>query len=155
MADVIAFNKEHAADELGIFGQEIMVQADGKGSLTDAAYLEAREKAQRFSRAEGIDVMMDQHRLDALVALTTGPAPLGDPIYGGTTTSTGGSSSLAAVAGYPSVTLPAAEIQGLPLGISFFGRAWSEAKLLSLAADFEARTRARREPKFLPTIGSP
>jgi amidase len=95
---------------------------------------------------------MRQHDLSALVALTTGPASVGDPVYGGATANTGGSSTLAAVAGYPSVTVPAAMVRGLPLGISFFGAAWSEAKLLAYAADFEARTRVRREPTFLPTI---
>ena len=153
IADVIAFNKAHAAQELALFGQETMVQAEAKGPLTDKAYLEARDKARRLARAEGIDAMMDEHRLDALVSLTTGPAALGDPIYGGATPSSGGSSGLAAIAGYPSVTLPVAEIKGLPMGISFFGRAWSEGRLLALAADFEAKTRMRREPKLLPTIG--
>jgi amidase len=147
MADVIAFNKEHAADELGIFGQEIMVQADGKGSLTDEAYLEAREKALRFSRAEGIDAMMDKHQLDALVALTTGPAGLGDPVYGGASPGTGGSSALAAVAGYPSITLPAAMVKGLPLGLSFFGRAWSESRLLAQAAAHHVEVARLEDPK--------
>ena len=153
LADVIAFNQAHAREELSIFGQEIMVQAEAKGPLTDKAYIEARAKCIQLARKEGIDAMMEQHRLDALVALTTGPAALGDPIYGGASAGTGGSSGLAAVAGYPSVTVPAAEVKGLPMGISFFGRAWSEARLLALAADFEARARMRREPKFLPSIG--
>jgi amidase len=96
--------------------------------------------------------MMDTHQLDALVALTTGPAALGDPVYGGASPGTGGSSALAAVAGYPSITVPTAQVKSLPLGISFFGRAWTEARLLALAADFERRTNARREPKLLPTI---
>ena len=152
VADVIAFNKAHAKEELSIFGQETMLQAEAKGPLTDKAYLDARANSLRLSRSEGIDAMMDKHKLDALVALTTGPASVGDPIYGGASGSTGGSSGIAAVAGYPSITLPVADMRGLPMGISFFGRAWSEAKLLSLAADFETRTRARREPKLLATI---
>lgn len=152
LADVIAFNQEHAKEELSIFGQEIMVQAEAKGPLTDKVYLEARANSIRFARTEGIDALMEKHQLDALVALTTGPAGAGDPVYGGASTSTGGSSGLAAVAGYPSVTLPTAEVHGLPMGISFIGRAWTEARLLALAADFEARTRARREPKLLSTI---
>jgi amidase len=152
LADVIAFNQAHAKEELGIFGQEILLQTQGKGPLTDKAYRDARATCIRISRTDGIDGMMNQHRLDAIVSLTTGPASVGDPIYGGASASTGGSSGLAAVAGYPSVTLPAAEVRGLPMGISFFGRAWSESKLLALAADFEARTRMRREPKHLPTI---
>jgi amidase len=152
VADVIAFNRAHAQEELPHFGQETLLQAAAKGPLTDKAYLDARANSLRLSRTEGIDAMMDKHRLDALVSLTTGPAALGDPIYGWASTSTGGSSGLAAVAGYPSITLPVAEVRGLPFGISFSGRAWSEAKLLSLAADFEARTKARREPRLLATI---
>jgi amidase len=154
IADVIAFNQAHAAQELAIFGQEIMILAGAKGPLSEQAYLDARERCIRFARTEGIDSMMDKHRLDALVALTTGPAALGDPVYGGASAGTGGSSGLAAVAGYPSITLPAARVKGLPLGLSFFGRAWSEARLLALAADFEAKTHVRREPKLLPTIGN-
>ena len=152
LADVIAFNQAHAKEELALFGQELMLQAQAKGPLTDQAYGELRDKCRRLSREEGIDGIMDRHRLDAMVALTTGPAALGDPLYGGASGGTGGSSGLAAIAGYPSITLPTAEIRGLPVGVSFMGRAWSEAKLLALAADFEGRTRARREPKFLPTI---
>jgi amidase len=154
LTDLIAFNQAHAKEELAYFGQEILLQAEAKGALTDKAYLEARSKCIRYTRTEGIDAMMNEHRLDALVALTSGPAGLGDPVYGGSTTNTGGSSGPAAVAGYPNITLPAAEVRGLPLGVSFFGRAWSEAVLIALAADFEARTRVRKEPKFLPTIGS-
>jgi amidase len=152
LADLIAFNETHRAEELSIFGQEIFVQAQSKGPLTDKAYLDARARCERIARAEGIDALTEQHRLDAIVSLTTGPASLRDPIYGGASASTGGSSALAAVAGYPSVTVPAAELNGLPLGISFYGRAWSEAKLLALAADFERRAQARRPPAFRTTI---
>jgi amidase len=154
MADVIAFNEAHAQEELALFGQEHMVRAESMGSLTDEGYLEARARCIQLSRTEGIDALMDRHQLDALVALTSGPAALADPLYGGASIGTGGSSSLAAVAGYPSITVPAAQVKGLPVGVSFFGRAWSEARLLALAADFEARTLARREPRFLPTIES-
>lgn len=154
LADVIAFNTAHRERELTIFGQELLIQAQAKGPLTEKAYLEARATCERQTRKEGIDALMDQHRLDALVTLTTGPAVLGDPVYGGATGSAGGSSGAAAIAGYPSVTLPGAEVRGLPLGISFFGRAWSEAKLLALAADYEARTRVRREPTLPATIGA-
>jgi amidase len=152
MADVIAFNQEHAREEMPIFGQELMIQAQAKGPLTDKAYLDARANSLRLSRTEGIDALMDKHQLDALFALTTGPAALSDPIYGGASVGTGGSSGLAAIAGYPSVTVPGAELKGLPMGVSFFGRAWSEAKLLGYAADFEARTRVRREPKFIAEL---
>ena len=152
MADVIAFNHAHRERELPIFGQETMVQAQGKGPLTDKAYLDARANCIRLARTEGIDALMAKHQLDALVALTTGPAAVGDPVYGGASGNTGGSSTFAAVAGYPSVTLPVAQVRGLPMGISFFGRAWSEAKLLALAADFEAKTRVRFAPTHPPTI---
>jgi amidase len=152
MADVIAFNEAHADQELALFGQELMVQAQAKGPLTEKAYVEAREKCIRLSRLEGIDRLVGEHRLDALVCLTSGPAALRDPVYGGASPSAGGSSSLAAIAGYPSVTLPVGYVRGLPVGISFSGRAWSEARLLALAADFEARTKMRREPPLLPTL---
>lgn len=152
LADLIAFNEAHAAEELAHFGQELFVQSQGKGPLTDQAYLTARANALRLSRTEGIDALLAQHRLDALCAITTGPAGLGDPLYGGASPSTGGSSTPAAAAGYPSITVPAGDVKGLPFGVSFFGAAWTEARLLALAADFEAKTRARREPKLLPTL---
>jgi amidase len=152
MTEVIAFNKAHAEEELALFGQEHMIAAQAKGPLTDKAYREAREKSIRLARTEGIDAMVQEHRLDALVALTAGPAGLGDPVYGGASPGTGGSSSLAAVAGYPSITVPAAQVRGLPVGLSFFGQAWTEARLLALAADFETQTKARTEPKLLPTL---
>jgi amidase len=155
LADVIAFNRANANRELAIFGQETMVQANAKGPLTDPAYLEARATSLRLARTEGLDAMIERHQLNAIVALTTGPAAVGDPIYGGSAASTGGSSSLAAVAGYPSVTVPAATVRGLPLGISFMGAAWSDAKLLALAADFEAHTQVRAAPKLLPTLPTP
>lgn len=153
LADLIAFNEAHRGREMPLFAQELLLRSQGRGPLTDQAYLDALATAQRVTRKDGIDALMDKHNLDALVALTTGPAALTDPVNGGY--STGSSSSPAAVAGYPSVTVPAAQVMGLPVGFSFFGRAWSEAKLLALAADFEAHTRARREPQFLPTVRVP
>lgn len=152
LADVIAFNREHADRELALFGQETLIQAQAKGPLTDPAYQEALATSRRLSRAEGIDAMLAQHRLDGLVALTTGPAGVSDPIFGGAAGGYGGSSGLAAVAGYPSVTVPAAILRGLPVGVSFFGKAWSEGQLLAFTFDFEQRTRARFEPDFRPTI---
>ncbi len=150
LADVIAFNELNSARELRYFGQEDLTTAQARGPLTDKAYLDAREALLRMTRAEGIDATMDGEKLDALVMLTRGPAHLTDPINGDA--SSGGSASLAAVAGYPSVTVPATHVFGMPVGLSFVGRAWSEAKLLALAADFEAKVQARREPKFLPTM---
>ncbi len=150
LADLIAFNDAHRDRELPLFGQETFSKSQAKGPLTEQAYLDARAACLRLARTEGIEALLDKNKLDALVALTTGPATLTDPVNGGY--STGGSSSPAAVAGYPSVTVPAASVMGLPVGFSFFGRAWSEAALLALAADFEAHTHARREPQFLPTV---
>lgn len=151
LADVIAFNTAHAGQELQHFGQELMVKAQAKGPLTEPAYLEARATCLKVTRTEGIDALLARHKLDALVSVTNGTAWLIDPVNGDAYT--GGSSSPAAVAGYPSVTVPAGDYHGLPVGISFYGAAWTEARLLSLAADFEAATKARREPLFRPTLG--
>ncbi|MBI4625125.1 MAG: amidase [Verrucomicrobia bacterium] len=150
LADLVRFNETHAEQELPLFGQQHFTRAQAKGPLTETAYLDARAKCLRLMRTEGIDALMDRHRLDALIAITNAPAGLPDPVFGGLSTA-GGSAAPAAVAGYPSVTVPAAQMSGLPVGLSFFGRAWSEARLLALAADFEARTPARRVPKFLPS----
>ena len=148
VAGLIAFDEAHAAQEMPFFAQEELVAAQARGPLTDQAYLDALALSRKLARTEGIDATMDANRLDALVALSCGPAWLTDPVNGDHWT--GGSTSLAAVAGYPDVTVPAAQVYGLPVGLSFFGRAWSDARLLALAADFEARTTARRAPKFLP-----
>jgi amidase len=131
------------------FGQELFLRAEEKGPLTTPAYREALEKNQRLSRTEGIDAVMDQHRLDALVAPTGGPAWTTDLVNGDHFS--GGSSTAAAVAGYPNINVPAGEVYGLPVGISFFGRAWSEPTLLKLAFAFEQATKFRRPPRFLPT----
>ena len=152
LAELMAFNETHGAQEMPFFGQDLLVQAQAKGPLTEPAYLDARAACLRISRTEGIDALMEKHKLDAIVSLTSGPAWLTDPVNGDFFS--GESSTLAAVAGYPSVTVPAAEVHGLPIGLSFTGRAWSEAELLSLAADFETHTHARREPRFLPSIES-
>jgi amidase len=147
LADVIDFNRRHSGEELALFDQELLERAQAKGPLTEPGYRAARATCLRLARTEGIDAMMAAHRLDALVALTNSPAWPSDPINGDH--SPGGSAALAAVAGYPSVTVPAAQVSGLPVGLSFVGRAWSEARLLSLAADFERLVQARREPRFL------
>jgi len=158
LADLIKFNDEHWAQEQPLFGQQYFTRAQAKGPLTEPAYLEALEKCRRVTRAEGIDALMQEHRLDALVALTTGPAGLitppaaGDPVFGPKGPGGSGGAAPAAVAGYPSVTVPMAQVSGLPVGLMFYSRAWSEVKLLALAADFEAKTHARREPKFFPTV---
>ena len=150
LADLIAFNDAHRVEEMPYFTQEIFLTAQARGPLTDKAYREARATCLQLARTEGIDAAMDADRLDALVMFSKGTATLTDLANG--EGGSGGSSSLAAVAGYPSVTVPAAQVFGLPVGLSFVGRAWSEPKLLTLAADFEACTHARSEPKFLPTI---
>jgi len=142
---VIAFNEAHAAQEMPYFGQELLLQAVKKGLLTDPDYQKALELCRSLSTA-GIDGLMDKHRLDALVAPTSGPAWMTDLVNGdhfGASCSTP-----AAVAGYPHITVPAGFVQGLPIGLSFFGRAWSEPRLLGLAYAFEQATAMRRAPKF-------
>ncbi|MBL0311699.1 MAG: amidase [Holophagaceae bacterium] len=147
---LVAFDDAHADQELRYFGQQILQQADGKGPLTEPAYLKALETCRRLSRTEGIDAAMDRHKLDALLAPTGNPADVTDLVIGG---GGGGScSSPAAVAGYPHLTVPMGFAFGLPMGLSFFGRAWSERMLLNLGFAFEQITRARRPPMFHPTV---
>lgn len=146
LAALIEFNKRNAAAEMPWFGQEILEQALKKGPLTEAAYLEARRTCLRISREEGIDAVMAKHSLNALVGMTDGPAWPTDWINGDHFS--GGSSTWAAVAGYPHVTAPAGFVHGLPVGFSFMSRAWSERELLRLAGAYEHATEARRKPKF-------
>jgi amidase len=132
------------------FGQNNFLKAQAKGPLTDKDYLEALEKCRRMARADGIDATMDKHKLDALVAPSDGPAWLTDLVDGDH--SLASSTTAAAVAGYPSITVPAGFIHGLPVGISFFGRAWTEATLIKFAYAFEQATKARKPPQFRPTV---
>ena len=148
LGDLIAFNIAHADIELPYFGQEIFELAHNIGSLTDAAYLEALETSLRLSRTEGIDAVMDDYNLDALVAPTGSPAWPTDLINGDHFL--GASSSPAAMAGYPLVTVPAGYSYGLPVGLTFMGRAWSEPTLIALAYAFEQATMYRHAPEFLP-----
>ena len=150
LADAIAFNEANAAVEMPYFGQEIFELAEAKGPLTEQAYLDALAKAQRIARVEGIDRAMDDGSLDAIIAPTGGPAWPTDLVTGDHFL--GGSSTTAAVAGYPNITVPAGDVFGLPVGISFMGRAWSEPTLLGLAYAFEQATKHRKVPGFLPTL---
>jgi amidase len=148
LAEVIAFNEQHAEEELRYFGQEWMLEANSKGPLTEKVYLDALAKNHRLAREEGVDAVMSAHDLDAIVAPTTGPAWLNDPVIGDSYAS-GMCSQPAAIAGYPHITIPAGFVAGLPVGISFFGSAWSEPTLLGLAYAFEQTTLARRAPLFM------
>ncbi|HEX8352570.1 MAG TPA: amidase [Pyrinomonadaceae bacterium] len=145
---LIEFNEKNREREMPYFGQELFVRAEAKGPLTDAAYLKALRSSKALSRAQGIDAVMVKHRLDALVAPTGGPAWTTDLVNGDHFT--GGSSSPAAVAGYPNVQVPAGYVYGLPVGISFFGRAFTDAKLIRLAYAYEQATRHRQPPRLLP-----
>lgn len=149
LKEIIEYNDRNKTAEMPYFGQELFLKAEAKGPLTSKEYLDALETDQRLARKEGIDAVMDKFKLDALVAPTDGPAWLTDLIDGDHFL--GGSSSAAAVAGYPSVTVPAGFVCGLPVGISFFGRPWSEATLIRLAFAFEQATKHRTAPRFLPT----
>ncbi len=149
LKDIIEFNEQHHDQELLYFGQETMIASEKRGSLTDKAYLDALAKDHLLARREGIDAVMDKYKLDALVAPTGGPAWVTDLVNGDH--DTGGTSSLAAVAGYPNINVPAGFIFGLPVGISFFGRAWSEPVLIRIAYAFEQATKIRKPPQFLST----
>ncbi|HVN03672.1 MAG TPA: amidase [Bryobacteraceae bacterium] len=148
LADVIAFNDSHRDEEMPYFGQDIMIKAQSRGPLSSKEYVDALEKDHKLSRAEGIDATLAKYRLDALVAPTAGPAWCTDLINGDHVP--GGSSTPAAVAGYPNINVPAGFVHGLPVGISFFSTANSEARLIRLAYAFEQATRQRRPPRFLP-----
>ncbi len=150
LADAIAFNERNREREMPFFGQELFVRAEATGPLTDKAYRRAVRSNLELLRAKGIDATVERHQLDAIVAPTGGPAWPTDPVNGDHYV--GGSSSPAAIAGYPTITVPAGHVHGLPVGITFLGRAWSEPVLLRLAHAFEQATAHRRPPEFRPTL---
>ena len=149
LKEIIDFNEKNRDREMPYFGQDILIKAQGKGPLTDKKYRQALRQNQLLSRAQGIDFVMRRHRLDALIAPTGGPAWPTDWINGDHFS--GGYSSASAVSGYPHITVPAGYIFGLPFGISFFGAAYSEPKLIKYAYAFEQATNVRKSPRFLPT----
>ncbi|HEU4855977.1 MAG TPA: amidase [Rhodanobacteraceae bacterium] len=153
LADLITFDQAHAAEEMPWFGQELFTEAQAKGPLTDKAYREALAKLQRLAGPEGIDAAMHTDHLDALLAPAQDPAwPIdlvnGDP-------SSASAYGPAAVAGYPSITVPAGFVHGLPVGMLFFGRKWSEPTLIGMAYAYEQATRARRNPRFRTALPTP
>jgi amidase len=152
LKEIIEFNERNRQKEMPYFGQDLFLKAEAKGPLTEKAYLDALEKNHQLARINGIDATMEKYHLDAMVAPTGGPAWLTDLVTGDHVG--GGSSNAAAVAGYPNINVTAGFIAGLPVGISFFGRAWSEPSLIRLAFAFEQATKARQAPRFLSTIGA-
>lgn len=151
LKDVIAFNDAHTDQEMPYFGQEIMAMAEKKGSLASPTYTAALARNRHMARALGIDATMAKYKLDALVAPTGGPAWIIDLVNGDSSFANSSSpSTVTSVAGYPHITVPAGFHRGLPVGISFFGRAWSEATLIRLAYAYEQATKHRRPPVFAP-----
>jgi amidase len=150
LKEIIDFNERNRKKEMPWFGQDLFVKAQAKGPLTEKEYVDALAKNHQLARTEGIDALMDKNKLDAIVAPTGGPAWITDLVNGDHVA--GGSSNAAAVAGYPNINVTAGMIDGLPVGISFFGRAWSEPTLIKIAYSFEQATKARQAPKFLARV---
>ena len=151
LEELIQFNRDHAAEVMPYFQQELLEMAQKKGDMNEPAYLEAKKECLRLSRTDGIDKVIHDHRLDAIIAPTDGhPAWTIDPIVGDKIK--GGCSSPAAMAGYPHITVPADSIHGLPVALSFYSTAYQEGNLISYAYAFEQATQARRPPTFPPTV---
>ena len=153
LAEIIDFNERNSEVEMPYFGQERMYASQARGPLTDQDYRKAVSAIQRGNRQDGIDALMDLHNLDAIIAPTMGLAWMTDHIKGDRLCGAGSSSAPAAIAGYPDISVPMGFVSGLPIGISFFGRAWSEPALLGVAYAFEQETNHRRPPTFLDTLG--
>jgi len=151
LADVIAFNQRESSREMPWFGQDLLEQVQAQGPLTDRVYIDAQAKAKRLSGPEGIDAAMSTHHLDALLAPTWGPAFVIDPVLGDPAIRD--PSQPAAMAGYPSITVPAGFAHDLPVGIILFGAKWSEPTLISIAYGFEQHAHAWQPPQFLDTVG--
>ena len=152
LAEIIEFNEANAELEMPHFGQERMIASEARGPLTDEAYLNAKRTIQRANREDGIDVLMDEHELDAIVAPTRDLPWVTDHIKGDRLDG-GSSAGPAAIAGYPDISVPMGFVSGLPAGVSFFGRAWSEPVLIRIAYAYEQATQQRRAPTFAPTLG--
>jgi amidase len=150
LADLIKFNEDNKDREMPYFGQEIFLQAQKKADLNDRAYRLALQKSKLLTQAQGIDAVMSKNKLDAIIAPSGGAAWMTDLVNGDCGVFEG-LTSFAAISGYPSMTVPAGFVQGLPAGITFLGRAFSESTLIKIAYAFEQATKARRTPKFLPT----
>ncbi|MEJ1096803.1 MULTISPECIES: amidase [unclassified Pseudoxanthomonas] len=153
LTQLIGYNQQYRRSEMPYFGQDLFELAERKGSLGEASYITARSRARRLAGPEGIDVALEAQRLDVLIAPTTGPAWLTDHNAGDHFPGAG--YSAAAVAGYPSLTVPMGHSHGLPLGIAFMGTAWSEPRLIELGYAYEQLTRARKPPEYWPTLPTP
>jgi amidase len=152
LADLIAFNKANAAAEMGLFGQDQFETAEATKGLTDPEYINARETSLRLAGKEGIDRMLAEAKVEVIVAPTAPPAWFIDPVNGDQATF-GGAGGLAAVSGYPHLTVPMGAVRGLPVGLSFIGPAWSEARLLALGHGFEQATPGLKPiPRFIDRV---
>jgi amidase len=150
LAELIAFDRAHAAEEMALFGQEGFERAEATKGLADPAYLKARAEAQRLAGPEGLGRLMADNRLDAVIAPTVAPAWMTDTVLGDQVP--GGTGGLSAIAGWPHLTVPMGQVRGLPVGMSFMGPSWSEAKLLGYGYAFEQAAHGRKPPTYQTTV---